>query len=132
MFKKLLLAALCAVAAVSFTACSSVETGSDLNGLRLSANENFEGAGHVFVDIWGIYFLGFPVFTGAVHDSGKCRVFTDTVTTGNAVSMLTGNAKAKYKSQVVTDIRSEKTTVWLWPTVFFVYKDVQASGNVLK
>lgn len=132
MFKRILLTAVCAAAAATFTACSSVELGTDLNGVKLTANESFESAGHIHADIWGIYIFGFPVFTGSVHQNGKCRMFDNTVTTGNAVALLTGNAKAKLKCHAVTDITTERTTYWLWPTVFFVYKDVQASGNVLK
>lgn len=132
MFKKILLTALCVTAAATFTACSSVELGTDLNGMKLTTNESFESVAHIHADIWGIYIFGFPVFTGSVHQNGKCRIFDNTVTVGNAVALLTGNARAKLKSQIVTDITTERTTQWLWPTFFFVYKDVQASGNVLK
>ena len=41
-------------------------------------------------------------------------------------------SQKKLNASVVTDITSERTTGWLVPTLFFFYRDIQVSGNVLK
>ncbi len=132
MLKKILFTA-AVVLALGFTsACSSYQIGQDINDVKFSTNPAFESDAHLNVDIWGIYIFNFPIFTGSARTNGECRIFEDTVNVNGAIRLLTGNAKAKLQGQVLTDIQTNRTTVWLWPTVFFVYKDVQASGTVLK
>ena len=56
----------------------------------------------------------------------------EAVDTSNAISFLTTNVQKKLNASVITDVTSERTTGWLIPTVFFFYRDIQVSGNVMK
>lgn len=131
MFKKIIFCAVCAAAIMLTAACSSVQVATDL-GTPISDNPALVSKGHINVDIWGIYIFGMPVFTGSHRQDGGCRMFNDTVHVSNAVQMLTNYAQIKLDAAAVTDIKTERTTYWLWPTIFFYYKDVQASGNAMK
>ena len=132
MFKKILFCTALIAAIAMTSACSSVRLGNDLNDVKLTTEANYETMGHINVDIWGIYIFGMPVFTGSHRQDGGCRMFNDTVHVSNAVQMLTNYAQVKLDAAAVTDIKTERTTYWLWPTIFFYYKDVQASGNAVK
>lgn len=131
MFKKIFFCAVCVAAIALTAACSSVQVATDL-GTSISANPAAASKGHINVDIWGIYIFGMPVFTGSHRQDGGCRMFDDTVHVSNAVQMLTSYAQVRLDASAVTDIKTERTTYWLWPTIFFYYKDVQASGNAIK
>ncbi len=132
MLKKMLLTAICIATAMSFTACSSVEMGTDLHDLKLTTDTKYESAAHMNVDIWGIYIFDFPIFTGSSREIGKCCVFQDTVTTNDATLLLTGAAKAKFRASALADMQTARRTKWIWQSLFFFYKEVQASANVLK
>ena len=76
--------------------------------------------------------FGLPVISGSSVQPGRCVVFSDTVDTANAISFLTYNARKRLNATTITDVQTERTTGWLVPTVFFFYRDIQVSGNVLK
>lgn len=132
MFKKIIFCTALIAAITMTTACSSVQLGNDLNDVKLTNDANCETIGHINVDIWGIYVFNFPIFTGSSRVEGEFRMFDNTVTTGNAVQLLTKYAKARYKGQIVTDLKTDRTCTWIVPSAFFFYKSVQASGNVLR
>lgn len=131
MMKKLACFAACVISAVALTACSSFEIGSNTNDVKFTTTDA-ETLAHVNADIWGVYVFGLPVISGSSVEPGKCVVFSDTVDTSNAISFLTRNARKKLNATTITDVQTERTTGWLVPTVFFFYRDVQVSGNVLK
>ena len=131
MMKKLACIAACVISAVALTACSSFEIASNTNEVKFTTTDA-ETLAHVNADIWGVYVFGLPVISGSSVEPGKCVVFSDTVDTGNAVSFLTRNARKKLNSSTIVDVQSERTTGWLVPTLFFFYRDIQVSGNVLK
>ena len=131
MMKKLACLAACVISAVALSACSSFEIGSNTNEVKFTTGEA-ETLAHVNADIWGVYVFGLPVISGSSVEPGKCVVFSDTVDTSNAVSFLTRNAQKKLNANTIIDVTSERTTGWLVPTLFFFYRDVQVSGNVLK
>ena len=131
MMKKLACLAACVISAVALTACSSFEIGSNTNEVKFTTTEA-ETLAHVNADIWGVYVFGLPVISGSSVEPGKCVVFSDTVDTSNAVSFLTRNAQKKLNANTIVDVTSERTTGWLVPTLFFFYRDIQVSGNVLK
>ena len=130
MMKKLACIAACVISAVALTACSSFEIASNTNEVKFTTTDA-ETLAHVNADIWGVYVFGLPVISGSSVEPGKCVVFSDTVDTGNAVSFLTRNARKKLNATTIVDVQSERTTGWLVPTLFFFYRDVQVSGNVL-
>ena len=131
MMKKLACLAACVISAVALSACSSFEIGSNTNDVKFTTSDA-ETLAHVNADIWGVYVFGLPVISGSSVQPGRCVVFSDTVDTSNAISFLTRNARKKLNATVITDIQSERTTGWLVPTLFFFYRDIQVSGNVLK
>ena len=131
MMKKIACLAACVISAVALTACSSFEMATNTNNVKFTAGDA-ETLGHVNADIWGVYVFGLPVISGSSVEPGKCVVFSDTVDTSNAISFLTTNVQKKLNASVITDVTSERTTGWLIPTVFFFYRDIQVSGNVMK
>ena len=131
MMKKLACLAVCVLSAIGISACSSFEIATNTNGVKFTTGEA-ETLGHVNADIWGVYVFGLPVISGSSVEPGKCVVFSDTVDTSNAISFLTHNAQKKLNASTIVDVTSERTTGWLVPTVFFFYRDIQVSGNVLK
>ena len=131
MMKKLACLAACVISAVALSACSSFEIGSNTNEVKFTTGEA-ETLAHVNADIWGVYVFGLPVISGSSVEPGKCVVFSDTVDTSNAISFLTHNTQKKLNASVITDVTTERTTGWLVPTVFFFYRDIQVSGNVMK
>ena len=131
MMKKLACLAVCVLSAIGISACSSFEMATNTNGVKFTTGEA-ETLGHVNADIWGVYVFGLPVISGSSVQPGRCVVFSDTVDTANAISFLTLNAKRRLNATTITDVQTERTTGWLVPTVFFFYRDIQVSGNVLK
>ena len=131
MMKKLACLAACVISAVALSACSSFEIGSNTNDVKFTTSDA-ETLAHVNADIWGVYVFGLPVISGSSVQPGRCVVFSDTVDTANAISFLTYNAKRRLNASTITDVQTERTTGWLVPTVFFFYRDIQVSGNVLK
>ena len=130
--KKLACLAACVISAIALTACSSFEIGANTNEVKFTTDSNVETLGHVNADIWGVYVFGLPVISGSSVEPGKCVVFSDTVDTSNAISFLTRNARMRLNATTITDVQTERTTGWLVPTLFFFYRDIQVSGNVLK
>ena len=131
MMKKLACLAACVISAVALSACSSFEIGSNTNDVKFTTTDA-ETLAHVNADIWGVYVFGLPVISGSSVQPGRCVVFSDTVDTANAISFLTLNARRRLNATTITDVQTERTTGWLVPTVFFFYRDIQVSGNVLK
>ena len=131
MMKKLACLAACVISAVALSACSSFEIGSNTNDVKFTTSDA-ETLAHVNADIWGVYVFGLPVISGSSVQPGRCVVFSDTVDTANAISFLTYNARKRLNATTITDVQTERTTGWLVPTVFFFYRDIQVSGNVLK
>ena len=131
MMKKLACLAVCVLSAIGLSACSSFEIGTNTNDVKFTTAEA-ETLGHVNADIWGVYVFGLPVISGSSVQPGRCVVFSDTVDTANAISFLTYNARKRLNATTITDVQTERTTGWLLPTVFFFYRDIQVSGNVLK
>ncbi len=131
MMKKLACLAACVISAVALSACSSFEIGSNTNDVKFTTSDA-ETLAHINADIWGVYVFGLPVISGSSVQPGRCVVFSDTVDTANAISFLTYNARKRLNATTITDVQTERTTGWLVPTVFFFYRDIQVSGNVLK
>ena len=131
MMKKLACLAVCVLSAIGLSACSSFEIGSNTNEVKFTTGDA-ETLAHVNADIWGVYVFGLPIVSGSSVQPGRCVVFSDTVDTANAISFLTYNARKRLNATTITDVQTERTTGWLLPTVFFFYRDIQVSGNVLK
>ncbi len=115
MLKKFTFITLCAAIMLTLGACSSVQVSMN-NTMPFTTDEKHATVGHINVDIWGIYFFGLPVFTGSFRENNKCRMFDDTVDTSHAVQMLSSFGTQKMRGNILTDVQSNRSTVWLWPT----------------
>ena len=130
MKKMLAILAVSAVAAM-MTACSSIESATTLNNVKITEVPNAACVAHLNADIWGIYLFNLPLFSGSSKQPGRCAVFTDTVRVDNAVAMLTKKA-ATEDATTITDLSSERTSCWIPIFLVIWYKDVQASGNAIR
>ena len=130
MKKMLAILAVSAVAAM-MTACSSIESATTLNNVKITEAPNAACVAHLNADIWGIYLFNLPLFSGSSKQPGRCAVFTDTVRVDNAVAMLTKKA-ASEDAMTVTDLTSERTSCWIPIFLVIWYKDVQVSGNAIR
>lgn len=129
MFKKAIMVFAAAVMLAGLTACSSVETATQLNNVNLTANTNTTSMAHLNGQVWGIYFLNLlPVFTGNTSKVGQCVVFKDTVKVENAVRMLTKKA-ISLDATCLTDLTSQRSGFWVFP---FSVKTIDVSGNAVK
>ena len=118
-----------AVLVAGLTACSSVETASNLNNVSLSVNGNDTTIAHLNGEVWGVYLVNLlPLFTGNTAKVGRCEVFKDTVKVENAVRMVTKKA-ANLDATRLTDVVSTRNCYWLFP---FAIKVVEVSGNAIK
>lgn len=127
--KKFIMTAISAALALSFTACSSVRTGTNLHEIKLTETDNVQTIAHMHADVWGVYLFGLlPLFTGSTATPGACAIFKDTVRLDNAVSMMTKKAVNLEASRIL-NLTSESTCVWLFVVSI---KDVQLSGNAVK
>lgn len=129
MIKKTIMVLAAAVLVAGFSACSSVETATNLNNVNLSANGGDTTIAHLNGKVWGVYFVNLlPLFTGSTSKTGQCEVFRDTVKVENAVRMITKKA-ANIDATRLTDLASERSSFWLFP---FVIRTVDVSGNAIK
>ena len=129
MIKKAAMIFAAAVMAVGITACSSVETATNLNNVNLSANGSDTTLAHLNGEVWGVYLLNLlPLFTGSTSKPGNCEAFRDTVKVENAVRMITKKA-ANLDATRLTDLYSLKSSLWIFP---FTVKAVDVSGNAVK
>ena len=118
-----------AVLVAGLTACSSMETASNLNNVSLSSNGNDTSIAHLNGEVWGVYFVNrLPLFTGNTAKVGRCEVFKDTVKVENAVRMVTKKA-ASLDATRLTDVASSRNCYWFFP---FTIKVVEVSGNAIK
>ena len=113
------------------TACSSIEVANTFNNVKITGEPNAVCVEHLNADIWGIYLFNVPLFTGSSKQPGRCALFTDTVRTDNAVSMLTRKA-ASDRANTIVDLSSDRTSCWLPFFLVLWYCDVQVSGNAVR
>ena len=132
MFRKIMISAAAAAAALAFTACSSIQVATTLNNEKITTVENATSLAHLNGEIWGIYLFSIPLFSGSSTQPGKCAIFTDTVQIDNAVSMVTKKAAAEFEATTVENLTSERTSTWIFPFLVIWYNSVQVSGNAIR
>ena len=133
MLKKALFTAAAASLALVFAGCSSFQTATNLNDVKLSTDPERTTVAHVHGEVWGIYLLGcIPFFTGSTITPERCALFEDNVTIPRAAGMVTKTAQARLNAPYLADMQSETTSYWLFPTILFWYKSIQISGNALR
>ena len=127
MLKKMIAAGAAVAVAAALAGCSSVDTGTTLNGQKLTLPDSTNVA-HINGYTWGIYFFGLPLFTGSTKAPGTCAIFSDTVQVDNVTHMLTKKSKDLGATHLV-DLQSNRNSTWF---ILFSYKEIQASGNAVK
>jgi hypothetical protein len=127
MLKKMLVLGATAMVAAALTACSSVDTGTSLNGIKLT-NPETTNVAHINGYTWGIYFFGLPLFAGSTTHPGTCAIFKDTVQVDNISSMVTKEAK-KLGATKAVDLVSKRDSTWM---ILFSIKSIEASCNAVK
>jgi hypothetical protein len=115
------------LAAAALAGCSSIDTGTSLNGEKLTLPESTNVA-HLNGYTWGIYFFGLPLFAGSTSHPGTCAIFKDTVQVDNITHMITKKAKDLGATKLV-DLESRRDSTWL---ILFSIKSIEASGNAVK
>ena len=132
MLRKIMIVAVAAAAALSFTACSSIQVATTLNNEKITTAENATSLAHLNGEIWGIYLFSIPLFTGSSTQPGRCAVFSDTVQVDNAVSMITKKALTDFEATTVEGLTSQRSSTWLLPFLVLWYDSVQVSGNAIR
>lgn len=129
MIKKTVMILAAALMVAGFTACSSVETATNLNNISLSANGSDTTLAHLNGQVWGVYFLNLlPIFSGSTAKPGNTEAFRDTVKVENAVRMITKKAASLDATRLI-DLYSEKTNYCF---ILFSVKTIDVSGNAVK
>lgn len=128
MIKKIAVSMLLAGMALAFTACSSIETATTFNDMKLAANDNDKVIAHMNAEVWGIYFFVLPLFTGNSSREGSCAVFSDTVRVENLVRLMTKKAKKDMGASKLLDLKTDRSSLLL--PLFLSVKSVKASANV--
>lgn len=114
--------------ALSGLGCTTLESTNKFNSMQIGDN-GAKPVAHVYGRITGWYFFGlFPFITGSVNDTGKCAVFTDTVTTENLVGLLTEKARGKGGNRVL-DLQTHQGGVNL---LLVSYCYVEGSCNTIR
>lgn len=132
MFRKMMIATVVLASAMVFSACSSVEVATTFNNEKLTSSETATSLAHLNGDIWGIYLFNLPIFSGSSKQPGRCAVFTDTVRLDNAVSMVTKKAANDFEATALTDMVSDRTSIWIPIFLVFWYNSIQISGNAVR
>lgn len=132
MFRKMMMAAVVLASAVMFSACSSIEVATTLNNEKLTTSETTTSLAHLNGDVWGIYLFNLPLFSGSTNQPGRCAVFSDTVRMDKVVSMVTKKAATDFEATAVTDMVSNRTSVWIPIFLVFWYNSIQVSGNAVR
>jgi hypothetical protein len=127
MLKKMIAVGAAVMVAAALAGCSSIDTGTSLNGEKLTLPESTNVA-HLNGYAWGIYFFGLPLFAGSTSHPGTCAIFKDTIQVDNICSMITKKSKDLGATKL-TDLSTRRSGSWF---ILFSYKEIEASGNAVK
>ncbi len=127
MLKKMFAAGAAVMVAAALAGCSSMDTGTSLNGEKLTLPDSTNVA-HLNGNAWGVYFFGLPLFAGSTSYPGTCAIFKDTIQVDNIVSMITKKGKDLGATRV-TDLQTSRSSTWF---LLFSIKEIQGSGNAIK
>lgn len=128
MKKTLILAA--AATSLLFTACATTEFADKKSFNNLEITSGSQAAfSHADMEMWGLYFLGIPLITPDLQakDWGVL-LFTDNITTENAIEMTTRNAKSHGATQL-DNVTSLRQSTFFWG--FMIY-ECHVSANAIK
>ncbi len=132
MTKKVLVLGITFILILMTFGCSSIQKGSNFNGLTITDQTGRSTVGHYNAKNWGIYVLSWGFITGDTENPNKLFNFTFGKTNVNVDSvgeMLTSSAK-KDGATYIEDLVSSRKSMYFFP-VFFM-KSVSMSANGVK
>ena len=115
----------CALLALLFAGCSTVESTQKFNALGLGT-PNEKAVCQTYVEIPGLFIFGLPIVVGSPEGDGEWTMFRWSLNNENAVYMLTKEAKTKGAARVINVTVSRTHDTLLLP--FLSYQTIQASG----
>jgi len=131
MKKRTLMLFAAAVMAFALTACSSLETTKNFNGLGVTAQRS-KPVAQINARIVGVFlFDAFPLFCGSVNNIDKVAAFTNTVSLDNTMGLVSHEARGLGATKVV-NINSYYESYWLWFTLILWRRQMQVSALATK
>ncbi len=131
MKKRVLLVFASAVMALVLTACSSMETSKNFNGLSVTASRTRPIA-HINARVNGVFlFDTFPLFCGSVNHIDKVAAFVNTVSLDNTLGLVTREARGLGATKLI-NLNSYYDTEWLWYTLILWKRQTQISATAVK
>ncbi|MCK4982910.1 MAG: hypothetical protein KAS17_08305 [Victivallaceae bacterium] len=119
------------VMAFALTACTSIETSKNFNGLGMTTARS-KPVAHINARISGVFlFDAFPLFCGSVNNIDKVAAFVNTVSMDNALGLLTRHARGLGATKLV-NLNSYYQTHWLWYTILLWERKSQVSATAIK
>lgn len=116
----------CALLALLFAGCSTVESTQKFNALGLGT-PNEKAVCQTYVEIPGLFIFGLPIVVGSPEGDGEWTMFRWSLNNENAVYMLTKEAKSKGAARVINVTVSRTHDTVFMP--FVSYQTIQASGT---
>lgn len=131
MLKKTMFLAAVAGAALLFSGCSTVQTGSGFNGQRISNSAS--DVAHITTQASGFYFLWIPLITGSAENPGSIVFGEDSCKVVALTKTLTKKSKELNATKTVDIVSSQDSMMMLGPIPFlFYWKTANVSGNAVK
>lgn len=118
-------------AALLFSGCSTVQTGSQFNGQRISTSTS--DVAHVSAFASGFYFLWIPLITGSAENPGSITFGEDSCKTLPLTQAITKKSKELNATKTIDVVSTQDSTMLLFPIPFlFFWKSAQVSGNAVR
>lgn len=119
------------VMAFVLTACSSLESTKNFNGLGVTTQRS-KPVAQINARIIGVFlFDAFPLFCGSVNNIDKVAAFTNTVSLENTMGLVTHEARGLGATKVV-NINTYYESYWLWFTLILWRRQMQVSALATK
>ena len=119
------------VVAFALTACSSLETTKNFNGLGVTAQRS-KPVAQINARIVGVFlFDAFPLFCGSVNNIDKVAAFTNTVSLDNTMGLVSHEARGLGATKIV-NITTDYESYWLWFTLILWRRQMQVSALATK
>ena len=131
MKKRALMAFAGIVMALALTACTSIETSKNFNGLGVTTSRS-KPIAHINTRIYGVFLFDvFPLFCGSVNNVDKVAAFVNTVSMDNALGLATRHARGLGATKLV-NLNSYYRSHWLWYTLLLWERQSQISATAIK
>lgn len=131
MKKRVLMLFVGVVMAFALTACSSLETSRNFNGLSVTASRT-QPVAHINARVSGVFLFDvFPLFCGSVNNVDKVSAFVNTVSLDNTLGLVSREARGLGATKLV-NLNSYYESYWLWYTLILWERQTQVSATAVK